>query len=209
MMVLPNYLPPVSRCIRAALLAVLCGSPFFLLACARSGPPATQYILGTAPAAATATNALKGRPAIEVMSVRIPDYLDTRDIVVRSDNRLLPSSSGQWGERLSIGMTRALASSLAARLPNMSVVTMRPIEPPVRQVIVDVTAFEARPDQKAVLIARWTVADRLGHATLLAQETVLVESSPSMEDKDLVTAMSRVVDDLASQIAAGIERTRP
>ncbi|WP_394365076.1 hypothetical protein [Paraburkholderia kirstenboschensis] len=39
--------------------------------------------------------------------VQLPDYLDTTAILERSGNRLIPSSAGWWGERLSVGMTRS------------------------------------------------------------------------------------------------------
>ena len=87
------------------------------LGCGLSGPPPAEYIIGTAPTPASVTTPLTGRPIIEVKPVQLADYLDTRDLLVRSGNQVVASRSGRWGERLSVGMTRALATSLAVNNP--------------------------------------------------------------------------------------------
>jgi uncharacterized lipoprotein YmbA len=172
-----------------------------------AGPPPSEYVIGTAPAPARVTTPLTGRPIIEVKPVQLPDYLDTRDLLVRSGNKVVASQSGRWGERLSVGMTRALATSLAARLRGVQVTTAAPVEHPSRQVLVDVTAFEASANQELVLVARWAIIDGSGRSTLLSEQTALTEPVTNMDDSAVVTAMSRAVEDLASAIATGIERS--
>jgi uncharacterized protein len=177
------------------------------LGCGLSGPPPAEYIIGTAPAPASVTTPLTGRPIIEVKPVQLPDYLDTRDLLVRRGNQVVASQSGRWGERLSVGMTRALATSLAARLRGVDVTTAAPVERPTRQVLVDVTTFEASANQEVVLVARWAIIDGPGRSTLLSEQTALTEPVTSMDDSAVVTAMSRAVEDLTSAIATGIERS--
>jgi uncharacterized lipoprotein YmbA len=184
--------------------AVLTLSP---LGCGLSGPPPAEYIIGTAPAPARVTTPLTGRPIIEVKPVHLPDYLDTRDLLVRSGNQVVASRSGRWAERLSVGMTRALAASIAARLRGVDVTTAAPVEHPTLQVLVDVTAFEASANQEVVLVARWAIIDGTGRSTLISEQTALTEPVASIEDSAVVTAMSRAVEDLARAIATGIERS--
>lgn len=198
---------PLQQHARAALVAFVCGAVLLPAACGSSGPPPVEYVLGPAPAPAASTSTLARRLVVEVRPVRLPDYLDTRELVVRSGNQLLPSKTGQWAERLSVGMTRALALSLGMQLPNVIVLTSNPMERPARQVLVDVTAFEARGDRRVVLAARWTIADRTGRSSLLSEDAVLTESTESMDDATVVSAMNRAVEELASQIAAGIKRS--
>ncbi len=143
---------------------------------------------------------------VEVKPVRLPEYLDTRELVVRSGNQLLPSKTGQWAERLSVGMTRALALSLGMQLPDVAVLTANPVERPTWQVWVDVTAFEAKIDRQVVLAARWTITDGIGRSSLLSEDTVRMEPTESMGDAAVVNAMNRAVEVLARQIAAGIKR---
>lgn len=118
-------------------------------ACGMSGPPPVEYVLGAAPNATQATSQVTAVPVLEVRLVRLPDYLDTTDLLVRDGNRLTPSKGGRWGERLSVGMTRALASALAARLPNMVATTSQPVKSPERGLLVDVSALEARSDRQS------------------------------------------------------------
>lgn len=171
-------------------------------ACGMSGPPPVEYVLGAAPNAAKATIRVTALPVLEVTMVRLPDYLDRTDLLERNGNQLMPSKSGRWGERLSVGMTRALASALAARLPNIVVTTSQPSKSPERRLLVDVSAFEARSDGQVALVARWTITDGSGRTVLVSEQTVLTEPVTTMGDEGVVTAMTNAVDALASRIAA-------
>jgi uncharacterized lipoprotein YmbA len=147
---------------------------------------------------------------VEVRPVRLPDYLDTRDLLILKGNQLIPSTTGQWAERLSVGMTRALAAALGTNLPNAAVFTTDPVQRPARQLLVDVTSFEARADQEVVLVARWTFTDGAGRSSLLSEDTSLVEPiGNTRSDEAVVNAMNRAVDALANQIAASIKRNAP
>jgi uncharacterized lipoprotein YmbA len=196
---------PPSRVSRAALLAFFGTVVFEITACSLSGPPPAEYVLGTMPAATETTLPQSGLPVVEVNRVQLPDYLDTTDILERRSNQLVPSPTGRWGERLSVGMTRALIASLAAQLPRL-VVTAMPVGRPTRQILVDVAAFESRPDHHVVLAARWTILDGATRRVLIAEQASLVKAIEGNGDDALVAAMSRAVDDLAGRVAAGIER---
>jgi uncharacterized lipoprotein YmbA len=172
-----------------------------------AGPPAAEYVLGAAPPARATTTLQTGLPVIELKRVQLPDYLDTTELLQRRGDQLIPSATGRWGERLSVGMTRALTGSLAARLPRMVVTATPPLERPARQVFVDVTAFEAAADHDVVLVARWNIADGGTRRLLVAKQTSLVEALLGTDDAATVAAMSRAVADLADQLAAGIEST--
>jgi len=176
--------------------------------CGLSGPPPAEYVIGTAPTPARVTTPLTGRPIIEVKPVQLPDYLDTRELLVRRGNQVVASKSGRWGERLSVGITRALAASLATHLRGLIVTTTPPVEQSAQQVLVDITSFEARDNQEVVFVARWSIIDGPGRFTLISEQTALTEPITSTDDSAVVIAMSRAVEDLASAIATGIERAR-
>jgi uncharacterized lipoprotein YmbA len=158
------------------------------------------------PAATTTTVSQEGWPIVEVKRVQLPDYLDTTNIVERRGNQLVPSSTGRWSERLSVGMTRALSASLAARLPKMLVTATTPVERPARLLVVDVTAFEWREDSQVVLVARSTIVNGTNRQILRTQQVSLVEETDGGSDSAIVAAMARAIDDLADQLAAGIAR---
>ncbi|MBX6376452.1 MAG: membrane integrity-associated transporter subunit PqiC, partial [Acetobacteraceae bacterium] len=103
--------------------AALGAAGLVLAACGlTSGPPPVTYVLGTPAPAADGVESLTGKPVIEVKPVLVPDYLDVADIMIRqADNVVAPSPTGRWGERLSVGVTRALTLGLARRLPQYMV----------------------------------------------------------------------------------------
>jgi uncharacterized lipoprotein YmbA len=158
------------------------------------------------PAATATTVTQTALPIVEVGRVQLPDYLDTTDILERRGNQLVPSETGRWGERLSIGMTHALIISLASGLPWMMVTGTSPAERPALQVLVDVAAFESRAGGQVVLVARWVVADGASRRIIAVQQTSLVGAVAGSGDSAVVAAMSRLVEELAAQVAAGIQR---
>ena len=176
-----------------------------LAACSLPGPAPAVYVLGPLPSAKPTVLSQTGMPVVEVKRVQVPDYLDTTDIVERSGNQLIPSSTGRWGERLSLGMTRALIAALSARLPGV-VVTASPVTRPSRQILVDAVAFEVTPDHQVLFVARWTVLGTASPQVHGAEQTSLVEKVSGDGDGAIVAAMSKAVDDLAGRLAAEIER---
>lgn len=194
--------------LRAALPAFLGAAIIEIAACSMAGPPPVEYVLGTTPVATATTIPETGLPVIEVKRVQLPDYLDTTAILERSGNRLIPSSASRWGERLSVGMTRTLAASLAERLPGMVVTATPPLVRPAKQVLVDVEVFEPREGHQVVLVARWTLLDGASRQVLLAERASLVETVAGSGDSVVVEAMSRALDDLADQLATRIDVDR-
>ena len=197
---------PTWLVLHAARLALLGGATFALGACGPSAAPAV-YVLGAAPAAVVAATPQVGLPVVEVKSVGLPDYLDNTDLLVRhGGGQVVASQAGRWGERLSAGFTRALAAALAARLPDMAVIVTPPVGRPVRQVLVDVESFEARGDGEVVLVARWSVMDGSAREILVSERVSLVEPVTSSSDAAVVTAMTRVTEQLAGRIATRLQR---
>ena len=177
-----------------------------LAACRLAGPPPREYVLGKMAEPTVSSIPETGRPLLEVKRVQIPEYLDRTSILERRGNQLVPSSTSRWSERLSVGMTRALVASLAGDLPAMLVTaTPPPIGRPTRQIIVEVIAFESRSDQRVILVAHWTIVDGVSRQILTSQQTSLVEVIAGAGDEAVVTAMSRAVEGLAGQVAAGVE----
>jgi len=189
------------------LSAVLLGFAGLALTACMSGPPPAVYVLGTMPAAAPGTTVQAGLPVIEVRSVRVPDYLDTTDLVLRRDGQVTFSQTGRWGERLSLGVTRTLAAGLTTRLPGVRVTTAAPVERPARQILVDLESFEAGTDGRMVLVALWSVIDGVTRQTLAAERSTVVVPVYGSGDAAVAAAMTHCVDDFAAEVAAAIGRT--
>jgi uncharacterized lipoprotein YmbA len=191
---------------QAVLVAALALVLFGVAACGRTGPPPDRYVLGEMPSATSKTLPETGLPVVEVGHVRVPDYLDTTEIMERSGNRLVSSATGRWGERLSVGMTRAVAAALAARLPRAVVTAERPTGRVSHRVLIDVAAFEPRSDHQVVLVAQWTVADETNSAKSSTVQSSEVETMPTAGDGDVAAAMTRAIERLADQIAVAVKR---
>jgi uncharacterized lipoprotein YmbA len=148
-----------------------------------------------------------GMPIVQIERIRLPDYLDNRDIVTRLDNALVPSETGRWAERLSVGVSRALAASVAPRLSQLAVASERSVEPPVLRVLVDVTALEATASRQVVLAVRWTITDGAGERPLATETATFTRIASGGGDAAIVAAMSDSVAELAARVAATIDRT--
>lgn len=198
---------------RAATLASLGLAAAVLAGCKLAGPPPREYVLGTQPDPAARSVVETGRPLLEVRRVQLPDYLDRTALLQRHGNELAPSETSRWGERLSVGMTRALTDSLAARLPDMFVTDSQPlVGRPSKRLMVEVLEFEPRADHRVVLTAHWSLVDGGSPQILTSQETSLVEPVGATGEEAVVSAMSRAVERLAEEMAASLQepaRARP
>ena len=84
-------------------ILLLCGCGSFALP--------SVYILGNPTPAAVSVTSEDGLPIVAIDTVTVPDYLDSTDIVRHAgSNEVRVSATGKWGERLSVGLTRALVS---------------------------------------------------------------------------------------------------
>ena len=176
-----------------------------LTACGSGDPPAVTYVLGPPPSMHASVEPLIGRPAVEVKPVLLPDYLDVSDLMVRrSDNVVAPSSTGRWGERLSVGVTRALTLDLQQRLPSADVTSIAPLHRAALQVLVEVEAFEPRAEGAVVLMARWQVVDAASGGLLAGERVSLTEQSMGNSDAAMAAGMSRAVDEFATPVAAAV-----
>lgn len=196
------------------------GAAWLVGAGCASNPTPHLYLLGRPAESWSAPASLSGAPRVQVCPILVPDYLDTTELVLRSGNHELKVSSGaRWGERLSIGLTAALAADLAARLPEDWVMLDPSGENAARRVFVTVTAFDVWADGHCVLAAGWTV--RAGNrATVLGEGhgtfAIPAAGADPVGDAAIVAAMAedvgRLADSMALQLGAapeGADRLRP
>jgi len=192
------------------LILVLAAGALGLFGCGPSLPPRTIYVLGTPAPPVERIEPISARPVIEVKPVLMPDYLDGTDILVRgAGNVMQPSPSGRWGERLSLGATRALAEDLRERLPGYVVTTSAPTAPSSCQLLIDFDSFEQYVNQPVLLIAEWRVLSPASPETLAGERTSITEAVRGSGDSAVVAAMSQALEDLAGRIAAELQPLGP
>ncbi len=182
----------------AALLALMgCGSY----------PLPKIYVLGDPEPEAARPAAPSGAPVIELKPVQVPDYLDSTDIVRRaSANQVVSSPLGQWGERLSVGVTRDLAATLSRRLPGLTIETRASGYAPSRRLLVSVERFEIAPDGRCELAAHWRLTSADGKIQAASEDATFVETAGSGTDAAAAAAMTRALDALAAQLAVTLRR---
>ncbi len=168
-------------------------------------PLQRTYVLGDPPVPTLGVRSETGLPIVELKTVSVPDYLDSTDILRRTgSNEVVPSPTGRWGERLSLGITDALASALSRRLPKL-VITTTPASEPARRIFVDVERIDISAGGQCLVAARWRITGADGQATSTSKRGTFSETAASADDPAVAAAMTRVVDQLADQIAATME----
>lgn len=188
-----------------ALLAVM-----FLMGCGAPTPPPRNYVLSTPVEPVAGVVKEDGRPVVELRTLSVPDYLDTTDILQRDGrNELKASTTGRWGERLSVGMAHALVVSLSRRMPSLLITRSAISGQPARELRVDVEAFDVWPDGRCGLTARWTIlrddrtVETAERGTFVAQARA---DASGISDAATVSAMTDAVEQLAARIAADLGR---
>ena len=175
-----------------------------LAGCANQ-PPET-YVLGRPLGAEEAAESYADQPVIEIATVQVPEYLDATDMLVRQPGNLVtPVADARWGERLSVGATRALSLDLSRQVPGVVITTTTPAETPEGQILVEFETLEARADGVVVLVARWRLiegrsGDMIAGERVTLRETYRVSDSKATGGAEMAAAMTRAIDRLADRM---------
>jgi len=170
------------------------------------------YSLEGALGTPTGAGAVAEHPVMQLQRVLIPDYLDTTDILLRvGAHEIHESVTGRFGERLSLGVTHALRSDLASRLPLYTIAVTQPAGGPARQILVNVDAFDVWPNGRCVLVVDWTILDADRKALLSADRGTFTTAAAGLNPGDdaIVAAMADAVRQLADRIASTAEALPP
>jgi hypothetical protein len=145
--------------------------------------------------------------AIGVGPVALPEYLNRSQIVSRQgENQLQLAEFDRWAEPLGKNFTRVLVLNLSTLLSTdrMALHPWNRSTPIDYQVIVDVARFEAGPDEKISLLARWSIVDAGKRETLLMRKSSFSEPIASDGYQATIASMSRAVAALSREIAEAI-----
>ena len=148
----------------------------FLLLTGCTPGEATRYYLIEAVTPTTASTAQS--PAIELLDVEIPQYLERYQIASRQkDNRIAFAASNQWGENLRKNLTRTIARNLTNELGTSAVGSpnLRLTGPVDVFIKILFERFERGPDGYVYLTARWQLLD--------AQRQPLVNTSSELSSR--------------------------
>lgn len=199
----------IMRAMQNALLAC-----FLVLAagCAGSGDGTRLYVLSPTAVAASAP----ADTAVVVAEVRIPQYLDRPQLVMRSSgHRLQIAEFDQWAGDLREDLTRVLADNLSRVLGSARVVTV-PQQAlkatAAARVQVELLAFERMEDGRVRLAARWWVTRGAQAAPIEGTRMTELFGAP-LGDKPtaeaIVASMSQVYGEFSRGVAAAIRGEKP
>jgi uncharacterized lipoprotein YmbA len=164
------------------------------------------YVLGDPAPPTAAVPGADTLPVIELGTVRVPDELDSTDIVRRvGANQMVPSRTGRWGTRLSVGITEDLAADLSRRLPGVTIEARGRYEPS-RRLLVTIERFEIGADGRCALTASWRLAGPDGKLAAPSDTGTVVQTAASGSDAAAAAAMTLAIDDLAGQIEATVRQ---
>ena len=147
---------------------------------------------------------LAGQISLGVGPVRLPGYLDRREIVMRvAQNRFDLSENDRWAEPLDENLTRVLAQNLSVLLRTDRIVVYPwPMDKkPDYRVEIQVLRFEPNSAREAELSARWVVIDETGKEAPNLKESRLTRAAKEKSTDGAVAALSETVADLSREIA--------
>jgi uncharacterized lipoprotein YmbA len=169
------------------------------------------YVLNPLDSGTGIVNDVEAKDAlsVEVVSLRLPQYLERPQIVTRSsENRLELAEYHQWGGSLRKNMIRVLAKNLSQLLetPNIAISPHRPPVPPDFRVELEVMRFERDFDGQVRLSAQWRLSYGEDQRPLATRMTELTnpEVSAGTDFEQTVSAMSALYGELSRIIAREI-----
>lgn len=181
-----------------------------LLASACASDPVTRYYV-LAPAATAPAPVAGAKPvSVVIKDVRLPQYLERPQIVVRgSEHRLVMADYDLWAGDLRQDMLRVLSENLG-RLLATDRVAIAPhtlkTAPDVR-VEIEVLRFERGAGGNVELAARWWLT-RGADGQLVASPSVALAGTPlpaGAPYEAIVASMSALYAQLAQEIARSIQ----
>jgi uncharacterized lipoprotein YmbA len=180
-----------------------------LAGCGAINPPAHLFMLEPAARHASPAALATAPVTILVNPTSVPDYLDRLEIVARTGaNELHLIESDQWAERLSVNISRVLAENLSAEVPSDAFMASAARNGAALdyQVALTLDSFEFDESGAALLAGRWSISNGAGTHELAAAKVALREPPGGPGTAQGVAAMSRNLDVVSQNIAAGIQK---
>ncbi|WP_456445342.1 PqiC family protein [Thiolapillus sp.] len=178
--------------------------PFMLAACATQSPPANFYVLSplSQPRSTPAPKMLVG-----VGPVNLAGYLDRNQLVSRSGTVSLQLDEfNRWAGDLGKNITQVLAENLSRSLSLDSVLAY-PWSSGVDldyQIILDVSRFDAAPDNTVILDAQWQLFDQRQRKLLSVQRGHFEVPRQDSGYAATVQAQSEALAQLADSLAQAL-----
>lgn len=180
-------------------------SAMLLIASCGTSPKTHYFALSSVPEADHRVEPIAS--PVTVAAVHLPPALDRKEMVrATGANTLDISDQDRWAAPLGDMTRRVLSEDLAARLPKDKVIPPdSPAPPHTGQIIVAIAQFGPDGKGKVRLDGSWSLLDR--EKLVLRRDIALAIDSPAPEGDGEAAAMSRLLGELATAIAATLTQT--
>ncbi len=180
-----------------------------LAACGGRTPPSAFYALNAMDAYSSAAQQVTRDLRVGVGPIRLPDYLNRPQIVIRQgDNRLVVDEYHRWGGALEDEILRILAENLGELLGSEKVRTYADeLQQPDYRIGVAFQRFEVVDGREALVKASWTILAPRTNTVLRTREGVFrAEVSEPDDYEKIVSAQSAALAALSREIAVDVHR---
>ena len=186
----------MKRFLRTAVLSIAAVLP----AC-QSSPPTRFFSLTPTDGHRIAASGIGG--PVHVAAVHISESLDQQEIIRESGTgRVVISNRNRWDAPLDEMLRDVLTQDLARRLlPGSVVLPDEPSPTGTRRIVLDVLRFSGDTTGKVVLTGGWSLLPAGSDLPLLRQQVHLSDTTDPSDYTNQVAAMSRLLGQLADQIA--------
>lgn len=161
------------------------------------------FSIDSIPAAAP-VGGVTGAP-VGLDSFQLPPAIERREIAVRQENGELELRGRElWGATLDSLVMHALAFDLASRLPEGMVILPGQARPlgGMRSIRVVAETFEAGPEERVVLDARWVIAPQDASTPGVQHHERVEVPLDSLDSAEIAAGMSAALAQLADRIAS-------
>lgn len=184
-----------------------------MTACAGSSPPVTYYQLSAmAPVRSSPNGKAFAKMVVGIDSVRVADYLDRPQLVVRQgDNRVRLSGSHRWVEPLAANIARVMGGYIqdltgAANVLLPSWNTTMAVN---YQISVEMVRFEGNGFEEGVLEAVWSIRDGKGNLLVPPKHSEYTVNAAGAGYEGVVRALNEALFRLSSEIVNRLQQISP
>ena len=180
-----------------------------LVGCAGNSP-STFYMLRSIEGSRESLSTPVGGKSLSVLvgPITLPNYLDRNQMVtVAGKNEMALDEFNRWVESLQDGFYRVLLEDLSwlLKTPEVYRYDRDGSNSPDYQVVVDVTRFDCRPGEDAVLTVFWTVKGMGDSASSIRRKSVFRAPVSGAGFSGIVDAQNQTLTAFSREIASTIQ----
>jgi uncharacterized lipoprotein YmbA len=183
---------------------------FLLLVSGCGTTPASRFYTLTPADSTTFSSdpAQQQHSIIAIGPIKIPEYLDRPQIVIRASNsELIPAEFHRWGGSLDNDLKRIIPQNITQQLISTGYLALSwPVSargdlPIQYRVVIDILQFDGNPDGMVVLKSQWWILRNDEKVLKTVHNSLITVKVQGQDYEHLVTAMSNAVFRLSSEIA--------